>query len=524
MKYFLPSTLVLTLFSTFFLFSENSFAQKADKAALKSISPELMKQYIGFLASDALLGRNTPSPELDTAAAFIARMFRLDGVSPINGSYYQPFQLCKTDLDTGNYLRILEKAITTEFPIKTGFVPYYINKSASFNGEIVFAGYGITAPEYNYDDYQGIDVRSKTVLVFKHEPCENDSGSFFDGKEITKYSGLNTKRKTASERGASAMLVVSEPGNYPSLKPRGHVWPSLTKSLPADAVPFTMCNEEENELPTVQVGEEAVKALFGSIDSLKSLQQKIDNSHSPCSFPLPGKEIRLGLKTRVTERQVVNVVGYIEGSDPVLKDELVVIGAHYDHLGFKKQLKPGEDNIYNGADDNASGTAGVMAIARAFASAKTHPRRSLVFILFAGEEKGLYGSDYYTNHPIFPLDKTVAMLNLDMIGRNAPNSLNLVGAASSPDIAAITRKENKKVGFKLVDDNSVMGGSDHFNFYKKGIPFMFYFSGLHVDYHQVGDNPDKIDYDKASRVARLAFLTAWHIANDNQHYSIIKKD
>lgn len=517
----IPTTLFLLVFSCLFLVSGKSIAQKPDKSALKSITPELMKEYVGFLASDALSGRNTPGPGLDTAAAYIARTFRANNVAPLNGSYFQPFYLCKTDLDTGCYLHIVKEGITTDIPLKTGFIPYYLSNSKAFTGELAFAGYGITAPEYHYDDYAGTDVKNKAVLVFRHEPCDNDSGSFFEGPEPTEYSGVNSKRKTAEQNGAGALLVVSEPGAYPSLKPRGYIWPSLSKSFPSDAAPYTLCDTENKDIPAIQIGAEAIKSIFGSIDSLYSIQKNIDKNHSPCPLQLPGIKIGLKINARNNERQVVNVVGYLEGSDPVLKNEIVVIGAHYDHVGVKEVHKPGEDYIYNGADDNASGTSGVMALARAFAMSKEKPKRSILFLLFAGEEKGLYGSDFYTGHPLLPLENTVAMLNLDMIGRNSPKSLYLVGASASTDIAAITRKENKKTGFKLIDDNSEMGGSDHYNFFKKGIPFMFYFTGLHKDYHQVGDNPDKVDYEKAARVTRLVYLTAWHIANENKHYSLI---
>ncbi len=521
MKNFLTQLILPSLLFFFLTFHHDGYSQKPDKTALKSITPEVIKQYIGFLASDELLGRNTPSPGLDTAAAYIAREFRLNVLSPVNGSYFQNFPLCKTDLDTGCFLRIRNNGVLTSIPLKSGFVPYYINHSRQFSGEVVFAGYGITAPEYDYDDYAGVDVKDKAVLIFRHEPSENDSGTFFEGQAPTKYSGIRSKAITAIKAGAGAMMVVTEPGNYASLKPKGFLWPSLTKSLPADAIPYTMCDDAEDDIPGLQVGEDVAAALFGSVDNLRMLQKNIDSTHQPHSYALPSATVQLNIKTRNNERDVANVVSFIEGNDPVLKNEFVVIGAHYDHVGFKKQAKPGEDYIYNGADDNASGTSGVMAIARAFSLSNVKPKRSILFILFAGEEKGLYGSDYYTEHPLFPLDKTVAMLNLDMIGRNAPNSLNLVGAAKSPDLATITRTANKKIGFKLVDDNSVMGGSDHYNFYQKGIPFMFYFAGLHDDYHQVGDNPDKIDYAKAARVAQLVFLTAWQIANEDKHYKVI---
>ena len=201
--------------------------------------------------------------------------------------------------------------------------------------------------------------------------------------------------------------------------------------------------------------------------------------------------------------------------------QLVIIGAHYDHVGFKKDHKDGEDYIFNGADDNASGTSGVLAVAYAFSRLKEKPKRSMMFILFAGEEKGFFGSRYYTSHPLHPLASTVAMLNLDMISRNNPDSLYLEGAQQSPDITNIIRKENKKTKFKLVvKESDFLGGSDHYYFYKHNVPFIFFFTGLHKDYHQVSDNPDKSDYNKAARVSRLVFYTAGKISNETIRYSI----
>jgi Zn-dependent M28 family amino/carboxypeptidase len=217
------------------------------------------------------------------------------------------------------------------------------------------------------------------------------------------------------------------------------------------------------------------------------------------------------------------VIAWLEGSDPGLKNEVLVIGAHYDHVGSMSIHKADTDYIYNGADDNASGTSGVLAVAKAFGSMSENPKRSVLFMAFAGEEKGLLGSASYVRKPLWPLEQTVAMLNLDMISRNSIDSVELVGARLSPGLVKIVRKANREEGMVLTESTSpyLDGGSDHASFFRKGIPALFFFAGFHSDYHEVTDNPDRINAEKAARISRLAFLSAWQIANEKKHYKIV---
>jgi len=217
-----------------------------------------------------------------------------------------------------------------------------------------------------------------------------------------------------------------------------------------------------------------------------------------------------------------NVIAVLEGTHPGLKDEAIIIGGHYDHLGFQQEHKADSDYIYNGADDNASGTCAMLAVAKAFSSMVENPKRSVIFMAFAGEEKGLLGSDSYVQKPLWPLSKTVAMLNLDMISRNDIDSLEIIGARQNPGLVKVVRKQNKDIGFKLAESKNkrMDEGSDHFSFFKKGIPVIFFFTGFHPDYHEVTDNPDRVNPEKAAKVSRLAFLTAWVVANENKHYKI----
>ena len=488
---------------------------------LKEITPQLLKRNIEFLASDSLKGRDTPSKGLDSAAAFIANSFREMGLPPVNGSYFQPFSMCYKNLGEDNHLIVSRNGSDSGYRIKYDYMPFDITGNLGVEGELVFAGYGITAPEYHYDDYQNIDVKGKVVLVFRHEPGENDSSiSVFNGMEQTRYSNLREKARNAQAHGAKGILVVTEPLNYRSIRPRGFPWPSLSRNLPQDALPVGFCIDKKDSIPVVHVGEEVINKLFGSVDSLKVLQHLIDSTLVPDSFILRQIKVRLKTSVETIEKySTQNVSGFLQGTDPVLKNQVVVIGAHYDHVGFLKEHKADTDYIFNGADDNASGTSGVMAIAKAMTSMKEKPRRSLLFILFAGEEKGLFGSGYYVKAPLFPLENTVAMLNLDMISRNSRDSLEIIGGLQCPDLAGIISKENKQTDF-ILTQKKMSGGSDHWNFYKKDIPSIFFFADLHKDYHQTSDNPDKIDPEKAARVSRLVFLTAWYIANDDHKYNI----
>jgi hypothetical protein len=476
-----------------------------------------------FLASDSLKGRNTPSPELDTAASYISKVFQRCGMRPLSGSYLQQVSLNVVSLGEQNGLKIIKGGVGTSYEIKTDFTPFDMTANRTVSAPLVFAGYGITAPEYHYDDYAGIDAKGKIVVVLRHEPREEDTASVFMGKSATDYSNVLRKVAIARDHGALAVFVITDPLNHTSLAPRGFPWPSLSRTIPKDALPITLAAEEGSKIPVIHVGESIVNVLFGSVEELKALQTRIDSAMAPHSFDIAGTNAWVQTTTNVTMMPTNNVVGFLEGSDPVLKDQIVVVGAHYDHVGYKKQHADGEDYIYNGADDNASGTCALMGVAAGLGALQERPKRSILLIAFAGEEKGLFGSEYYVRHPLFPLDSTVAMLNMDMVGRNGEDSLFLIGVGSSPDLAQIAREEDARVGFVLVDEVLSSGGSDHMSFQKRNIPSLFFHSGLHPQYHQVSDSPDLINISKLTNAARLVFLTAVRLANDNQRYRYIPK-
>jgi hypothetical protein len=478
-----------------------------------AISPKRVRSEIDYIASDALKGRNTPSEGLDSAAQYIARAFRRAGVQPVQGKYVQPFTLNIVALGDSNSLILTSPSGSKPYVLKDDFVPFEITANHGVDAEVVFAGYGITAPAYQYDDYAGIDVRGKIVFVLRHEPGEEDTASVFDGRKATEFSNVATKVRQARAHGAVGVLLATDPLNHTSLTPRGFPWPSLSKIIPKDALPTTLAVEEGEKLPVVHVGEEIITQCFGSVDSLKVLQEAIDKTFTPRSYSLKGIRVRLQTSTAIREMSTQNVVGLVEGSDPGLRGEVVVVGAHYDHVGVKRNAAAGTDSIYNGADDNGSGAVALMEVGAALGAMPRRPLRTILLIAFAGEEKGLFGSEYYVRKPLFPLDSTVAMLNMDMVGRNAEDSLQIIGSSEGSFLVKTTRKENAGLGFELVNTALGSGGSDHQSFEKRNVPVIFYHSGLHPDYHQVGDEAGLISESKIARVAALVFRTAWQAAN-----------
>lgn len=514
--------------STFILLSVLFFgcssSDTTTSRGLSQITPELMNKHISFLASDSLKGRKTPGPELDAAARYIADEFKELGLEPVGGSYLQTVHLGKVDLGKDNRLIIKKDGKEHSFSIKTEFTPFEMTGSKEVTSSIVFAGYGISAPEYNYDDYKDLDVNGKVVFILRHAPRESDSAAVFSLQSAGEYSQLSTKIKNAMQHGARGVIVATDPLNHTLLSPRGFPWPSLSALIPRDALPTALLSDEKDKVPVVHAGKEVIAELFGSVDNLKNLESEIDSKLTPKSFEIAGTSVILKTSTEVTETPASNVVGFLEGSDPALKNELVIIGGHYDHVGFKKDHKPSEDYIFNGADDNASGTSGVMALAKAFASMQPRPKRSILFITFAGEELGLLGSKAYTDSPLFPLEKTAAMLNLDMIGRNDPDSLYIIGSSVCPKLSDIAKEENEKIGFKLgYSLEKHLNASDQASFIQKGVPSIFFNTGETMDYHHVSDEVSTINMEKAARVTRLAFLTVLRIAEDNAYNKIYYK-
>ena len=473
------------------------------------ITPVSYLADVKYLASDALKGRGDGSPELDQAADYIAAKFKEAGLEPAgdNGTYFQNFEITTgAQLGAKNELRIA--GATPK--INSDFIPILFSNTAEFDGPLVFAGYGITAPEYKYDDYSGIDAKDKIVVVFEHEPQEEDANSVFLGKDFTAHASFTNKAINARMHGAKGIIFITEP------------------SHPVDDLGPTERQVEESDMgiPAVHVKRDFVMKPFAAKGKdLAALQKAIDKDLQPQSFEVPGLTAHIATEVTRNRRTVKNVLGALPGSDPALKNEWIVIGAHYDHLGLgnRNSLAPSLiGQIHHGADDNASGTAGVIELARV--AAANNPRitvpgrpewkRSVLFMAFAGEEIGLLGSSYFVNHPTVPLTTIDAMLNMDMIGRLTNERLFVGGVGTSPELKPDLEELDNDSPLTVEFSESGYGASDHTSFNAKKIPVLFFFSGLHTDYHKPSDTADKINADGAVQVLSLVYQLTGRLASE----------
>jgi hypothetical protein len=487
----------------------NGGGRSAPAAAASKITPQRSKGHVDLLASDAMMGRNTPSPELDSAARYIAAKFQEYGLEPVNGSYFHEYALKRDRLGTPNSLAIGDRT----FELKNDFIPYDFSGSGAPGGDIVFVGYGLSRPDAGYDDYEEIDVRGKIVLAIAGEPKNLHLKE--KGFGLPSDAQPRGKMIQAAKHGAAGFLLMPNPVQYKILRPYGY-WPTFYRSDAKLPQPYHLeLPLEADPIPSMSVGGEIARSLFGgSIEPMAAMVRSIDSSGHPASKLLRGG---VSMEVRIERERlpVRNVIGMIRGSR--LPDEYVILGAHYDHVGhsISGHNDHPRDSIFNGADDNASGTTGLLLDAEAFGSLspEDRPARSIIFLAFSGEEKGLYGSRAYAAHPSVPNARVAAMLNMDMIGRNSPDSISIAGRSRSPELAAMAEEANAAepmtIAYNLED---MFFRSDQASFADKKIPVLFFSTGEHADYHKVTDSPDKIDNVKLARIARLCFRTAWLVA------------
>ena len=466
----------------------------ADALRSAELSPTEYLDYVKFLSSADMRGRATGSPELDRAADYIAAKFRAMGLQPLRGeSYFQDFDVTTSArLGSHNSLVYAEGHGATHrrhsLKLQSDYMPLNLSAGGKVSGQVVFVGYGITAPEYNYDDYAGLDVQGKVVLVLRHEPQEFDAKSVFEGKSYTAHAQLFTKASNAKMHGAKAIVMVNDVAAHPNEEDR-------LEKFGATAGPGN------SGIAFVQVNAETAStwlALSGK--KLANIEADIDRSLKPESFPLTATlRIDLNADLERETKTVHNVGGYLPGES----DEYVIVGAHYDHLGLGDQysLAPSlAGSIHPGADDNASGTAGVLELAHMLAEGPKHKRGTL-FLTFAGEELGLLGSAYYSEHPERPLDKAVAMINMDMIGRIRDDKVFIGGAGTGTTFENILKTAATRHPFRTdFSEQGGYGASDHTSFTAKQVPVLFFFSGLHSDYHKPSDTWDKIDAPQAVKL------------------------
>jgi len=494
-----PAALLLFIvaaLSTFYLSSLVALPTARPPAEVVSdLSAARYFEQVKFLSSDEMKGRGDGSPELDKAADYIASQFRTFGLRPMgdDNTYFQKFQLTTgAVLGPNNELELNGDKLK----INQDFVPITFSDTASFDGALVFVGYGITAPELHYDDYEGISANGKIVVVLRHEPQESDPHSQFEGTNFTRHASFVNKAINAKQHGAQGIVFITD------LNHEDEQVGSATRT------------EETDDLgiPAVHAKRAPLMGLFKAAGKdVAAIQKKIDSDLKPQSFDLPDSRVHISTDVVRTRKTVRNVLAGIPGSDPALKNEWVVVGAHYDHLGLgdRNSLAPSQiGQIHHGADDNASGTSGVLEIARLAAKNKSQWKRSVLLITFAGEELGLLGSSQFVNHPTVPLNNVIGMINMDMIGRINNDRLFVGGVGTSPNFKPWLEEFNQTVHLQLDYSDSGYGASDHMSFNSKKIPVLFFFSGLHTDYHKPTDTYDKINAAGAVKVLSLVYMMA----------------
>jgi hypothetical protein len=527
-------------------------AQQAAKGGLNSIQQDSLKEWLTYISSDELQGRATYSEGLGLAAGYISAHLAQWGVKPVgdDGTYLQVVKVlgvrstsrASVTVDVNGQSRTFNDGQGVTFPKNMG------GKQTIAGEDILFAGYGLTLPSGGLDDYAKVDPKGKVVVwLGPAGPKTSESGLF-------RLLNSSARNRSALDKGAIATIApMSAAGGG-----RGRGGAAATSTAPATPAPaagagrgrgaapddgdFTTVQRYDNKVPpSVTADDEFFEFLFSGSDvKYSTLKEKAAAQEPLPPFTLKGVKVTFNVDaeyTVVRTRLTHNVVGVVEGTDPKLKDTYVAFGAHYDHTGYREGLGGGrggqtpanpEDRINNGADDDGSGTVAIMSIARAFALGPK-PKRSVLFVWHAGEEVGLLGSRYNADFPVVPIDKIVAQLNMDMVGRNRdndPKQANTVLIVGSDRISTELHNINEDANAALpkpmtldyamndpTDTESIYTRSDHYSYASKGIPIIFYFTGLHPDYHAPSDTVDKIIFDKVQRVAQLAYETGLRVAN-----------
>ena len=531
-----------------------------------------LKADIEFLASEDLRGRSVTDDTIDQAADYIVGRMKSIGLDTelVDGGSLQPFSVnlgSNPGAEKNNQLKLSSdddafSPITAK--LNDGLMPLALGSShADVQTAIAFAGYGITAPKLDYDDYQGIDADGATVIILRKEPQATDPDSKFSGTQNTRHAFFATKIENAIKHGAVAVILVNDPGSVQEAiknvqqrisqeKTRKTRLVEQLGKLPADAknnrkslndkvanadqmiqsLGDSLKNVEQGVLgiadagvrrpnvdaiPIASVSRDLIsKVLVESTGkTLEALEKKINDTGSPQSLPLTNVTSTLKLELKPSLAQTSNVLGLMPGRGE-LASQTVVVGAHYDHVGMGGygSLAPGTVAIHNGADDNASGTSAMLAIARQMKEqlADVSSHRQILFMGFTAEERGLLGSQHYVKNPVFPLETTVAMVNLDMVGRLRDNELTVYGTGSADTLDGLLEKSNERQQFDLFKVPSGYGPSDHQSFYTVGVPVLFFFTGLHDNYHRPTDDFDKINFGGLTRITDIVSEVTYKLA------------
>ena len=448
--------------------------------------------HIALLAHDELGGRGTGSDGIDIAAGYIAGQFAAAGLEPggPNGTYFQEFSV-SSRAKIKDETELTFSGTDAKAARGDDFTPFGFSAQGTFEGDLAYVGYGIVNPDKSHDDYAGVDVTGRTVLMLRREPKSwSDEGG-------TDHARFDNKVKLAKEKGAVAVLVANQDPGEDGI----------------DGLMRFRSSGDDYGLPALHIKRALADTLLaaGGLDSLTDLQRKADEEGKTASAPLRDVRVAGTVAYGQDEELARNVIGVLPGTGPNA-DEYVVIGGHYDHLGTTR------NGINNGADDNASGTAGVIELGRAFDQVP-HRNRSIIFMAFSGEERGLLGSRHYVSEPTVDLGKVVAMINMDMIGRltlneNA-NMLAIQGLGTGDSFQRIVDRRAQEAGIPFLPDASAKGPSDHSSFYDGGVPALFFFTGVHSDYHQPGDDTEKINAEGAVKIVNLVYQIASDLVADD---------
>jgi hypothetical protein len=490
-----------------------------DKAIL-----ERMRQDLKFLASEECQGRGTETAGINKAADYIVKQFQQAGLKPGGkDSYFQPFSYQgRGQLQSGSQLVLHgPQGQTIKLDIDTHFQVMGVSAGGQVTAPLVFGGYGITAPNLKFDEYKDLDVAGKVVLLIRKTPWWDHPHLKFDGDNQRQHATFDNKIANAELHKAAAVLIVNDRGELED----------GDKLLPFK----DLVNAPSSSIPALQVKRSVVDPIIRSSlgSSLEEIEKAIDRDLTPRGTPLTGWQATVETKVERKETFVKNVIGVLPGSGPLAK-EYVIIGAHYDHLGFGETGSLAKNSnernlIHFGADDNASGTTAILELARRFGAMKDRQGRTLVFMAFSAEEKGLLGSRHYCNkEPLFPLKSTAAMVNLDMVGRMQADTktnkgkLRVQGVGTGKGFEALIETLNKEFDFDLIKTNGGTGPSDHDSFFRKDIPVFFFWTGVHSDYHRPTDTWDRINYKDMARITNLTENVIDHLRTEEKRPEFVK--
>jgi Zn-dependent M28 family amino/carboxypeptidase len=486
-----------------FCLIHTSAAQSTTATGLDSIHAAGLRQKLSYIASEKFNGRGNGTPELNMAAAYIADVFQKSGLHPAGdaGSFYQHFDIYSSHLGLNNDVRIQRPGDTDlKFAVRTDFIPEQWSVSGTVNGPLQLIESGTSDRP---------SLKGKIAVEFEDNIVSDDP----------EFPTNAAEERRLEDAGAAGVMIVVNSSVLGRAR-MTNLAEDFREDLPVRLTAMATVSTDYPTVPVVVLSSDASREL---VTELRKPQSRITAA------------ISVDVQRKISPTQ--NVLGLIEGKDPLLKDEVMVLGAHYDHDG------EAYGQIWYGADDNGSGTAALLELAEAFANGAGAPARSILLCAWAGEEKGLLGSRYYAGHPRFPLTQTIAMFQMDMIGRNEDhaanksqqipeehaadnmNTLNVLGSAFSPDLKAAISRENAETNLTLhfrydFAAEDLMRRSDQWSFLRRGIPAIFFFTGLHPDYHTPRDTPEKINYPKLEKITRLVYLTAFQIANapDRPHF------